>query len=79
MSSDCARWELVEVNSTVLGRAQELLQGAIPLRTLDAIQVASLITFQAASAIRVPLITADSRQREAAVGAGIDVIAIDLV
>ena len=78
MSSDCVQWELVEVNSTVLGRAQELLQGATPLRTLDAIQVASLITFQVASAIRVPLITADSRQREVAVGAGLDVIAIGL-
>lgn len=79
MRSDCAGWELVEVNSAVLKRAQELLQGVTLLRTLDAIQVASLITFQTASAIRVPLITADSRQREVAVGAGIDVIAIGLV
>jgi predicted nucleic acid-binding protein len=79
VTSDCAGWELVEVNGTVLDRARELLQGVTPLRTLDAIQIASLITFQAASALRVPLITADSRQREVAVVAGIDVISIDLV
>jgi hypothetical protein len=34
------------------------------------------MTFQAASAIRVPLITADLRQRECATQAGIDTIAI---
>jgi predicted nucleic acid-binding protein len=79
LNSDCMGWELVEVNSTVLECAQELLQGVTPLKSLDAIQVASLITFQTASAIRVPLVTADSRQREVAVGAGIDVIAVSLV
>jgi uncharacterized protein len=78
MRSDSAGWELVEVNSAVLKCAQELLQGTTPLRTLDAIQVASWITFQTASAIRLPLVTADSRQRQVAVGAGLDVIAIDL-
>jgi predicted nucleic acid-binding protein len=61
VTSDCAGWELVEVNGTVLDRARELLQGVTPLRTLDAI------------------VTADSRQREVAVVAGIDVISIDLV
>jgi uncharacterized protein len=76
MRSDQARWEMVEVNLPVLERAQELLQGTTALRTLDAIQVASLMTFQAASAIRVPLITADLRQRECATQAGIDTIAI---
>lgn len=77
MSNDRARWELVEVNSAVLERAQELLQGAAPIRALDAIQVASLVTFQAASAIRVPLVTADWRQRDAATRVGIDVISIE--
>lgn len=76
MSSDRARWETVEVNISVLERAEELLQGTTALRTLDAIQVASLITFQAASAIRVPLITADLRQGECATQAGIETIAI---
>ena len=76
MLSDQARWEMVEVNLSVLERAQELLQGTTALRTLDAIQVASLITVQAASAIRLPLITADLRQRECATQAGIDTIAV---
>jgi uncharacterized protein len=76
MRSDQAHWEMVEVNLPVLDRAQELLQGTTALRTLDAIHVASLITFQAASAIRVPLITADLRQRDCATQAGIDTIAV---
>ncbi len=76
MSSDRARWEMVQVNISVLERAEELLQGTTALKTLDAIQVASLITFQAASAIRVPLITADLRQRDCATQAGIETIAV---
>ena len=77
ISSDGRQWRLVEVSSAVLERAQELLRGTIPMRALDAIQVASLVTFQAAATMRIPIITADSRQREAATQLGIDVIAIE--
>jgi uncharacterized protein len=77
MNGDRRQWRLVEVNSSVLDRAQELLRGPTPLRALDAIQVASLVIFQAVGAMRVPIITADSRQREAATQLGIDVIPIE--
>ena len=77
MSSDRRQWRLVEVGSDVLERAQELLRGATPMRALDAIQVASLVTFQTAAAMKIPIITADSRQREAATQLGIDVISIE--
>jgi predicted nucleic acid-binding protein len=77
ISSDGRQWRLVEVSSAVLERAQELLRGTIPMRALDAIQVASLVTFQLAATMRIPIITADSRQREAATQLGIDVIAIE--
>ena len=42
-----ARWELVELSRTVLSRAEEIVQGIVPMRSLDAIHVASLVTFQA--------------------------------
>jgi predicted nucleic acid-binding protein len=74
VQNDRVQWELVEVSSTVLNRAEELIQGIIPIRALDAIQVASLVTFQAASALRIPFVTADERQREAGTQFGLDVI-----
>jgi hypothetical protein len=37
-------WELVEVGSLVLNRAEELDQENVSIKTLDAIHVASLVT-----------------------------------
>jgi predicted nucleic acid-binding protein len=62
---DRAYWKLLDVGAAVLDRAEEMLQ-TVQMRALDAIHVASVLTFQAASGIRVPLITADGRQRDAA-------------
>lgn len=76
ISSDRQQWRLVEVSSPVLDRAQELLRGSTPLRALDAIQIASLVTFQDIGAMRLPIVTADVRQREAATQIGIEVISI---
>ncbi len=44
------------------------------MRALDAIHVASAITFQSASEIRVLFITGDARQREAAEQMKLDVV-----
>lgn len=74
VQSDRVRWELVEVGGTVLSRAEEIVQGTVPMRALDAIHVASLITFQAAAGIRVPFITGDGRQRDAAEQMKLDVV-----
>jgi uncharacterized protein len=71
---DRARWELVEVGSLVLNRAEEIVQGNVSIKTLDAIHVASLLTFQTASGREIPLITGDGRQRDAATHLGLDVI-----
>lgn len=71
---DRLQWELVEVSSVVLDRAEELLQGVTPIRALDAIQVASLVIFQSASQMRISFVTADVRQREAATQLGLDII-----
>ena len=68
------RWELVELGPTVLSRAEEIVQGIVPMRSSEAIHVASLVTFQAASGTRIPFVTGDDRQREAAAYIGLDVV-----
>jgi hypothetical protein len=68
------RWELVEVGQGVLSRAEEVVQGTVAMRALDAIHIASLMTFEAAAGVRVPLITGDGRQRDAAQRMKLDVV-----
>lgn len=70
---DRAYWELVEVSPLVLGRAEDLLR-EVTLRTLDAIHVASVLTFQTVSGVPIPFITGDVRQRDAAGQLGLQVI-----
>jgi hypothetical protein len=41
---------------------------------LDAIHIASLMTFKTTAAIEIPFITADARQRDAAKQVGLDVV-----
>lgn len=65
LRADRDHWELVEVNTAVLGRAEEVMAKA-QLRALDALHIASAAVFQELSGMRVPFITADERQREAA-------------
>ncbi|WP_447974311.1 type II toxin-antitoxin system VapC family toxin [Nitrospira sp. Kam-Ns4a] len=65
LRQDRAYWELVEVSPQVLAQAEDLVR-TLDLRTLDAIHVASVMTVQVASGIRIPLVTADAQQRKAA-------------
>ncbi|MBI2180827.1 MAG: type II toxin-antitoxin system VapC family toxin [Deltaproteobacteria bacterium] len=74
VQSDRLRWELVEVGGTVLSRAEEIVQGTVPVRALDAVHVASLLAFQAASSIQISIVTGDARQRDAANYLGLGVI-----
>jgi uncharacterized protein len=74
VSTERVRWELVEVSETVLSRAEEIVQGTVPMRTLDAIHIASLMMFQLAAAMRIPFVTADERQHEAGARVELDVI-----
>ena len=71
--ADHAYWELVEVSALVLKEADEVILKT-DLRTLDAIHLASMLTFQAASGIQIPIITADLRQRQAATHLGLGII-----
>jgi predicted nucleic acid-binding protein len=66
IESERARWELVEVAEPVLDQAQEIVKGAVSMRTLDAIHIASCLTFEAAAGMRIPFITGDGRRRDAA-------------
>ena len=68
------RWELVELGETVLSRVEEIVQGPVPVRALDAVHIASLMAFQAASSVQIPLVTGDGRQRDAANEIGLDVV-----
>jgi predicted nucleic acid-binding protein len=73
LHKDRPYWELVEVGPIVLSQAEELVQRT-GLRTLDALHVASALTFQAASGLTIPFITADARQRDAA-----EILALNLI
>lgn len=76
IGSDRVRWEMVETSTRVLSRAETVIQQT-PARTLDAIHIASALVFQAASGLRIPFITADGRQREAAQQMGLEVTWIE--
>ncbi len=73
MQEDREYWELVEVSPLVLGRAEELIQST-SLRTLDAVHVASALAFESSSGMRVPFVTADARQRDAAGQVALNVV-----
>jgi predicted nucleic acid-binding protein len=74
IQNDRRQWELVEVGTMVLSRAEEIIQGSVPVKALDAIHIASLVTFQAAAGIRIPFITSDGKQRDAAAQMGLDIV-----
>ena len=72
--NDRPQWELIEVSSAVLHGAEQLVQGTVAVRTLDAIHVASLLTFKTAAGVEFPFVAADARQRDAARQVGLDVV-----
>jgi predicted nucleic acid-binding protein len=73
LRADRPYWELVEVSPPVLLLAEELI-ATTALRTLDAVHVASALTFLGSSGFRIPFITADERQRQAAGELALEVI-----
>ena len=76
LDKDRSYWELVEVSEIVLDRAEELVQST-GLKTLDALHIASARTFQAASSLAIPFITADVRQRKAAETLGMNLMWVE--
>lgn len=76
LHKDRSYWELVEVGALVLSQAEELVQKT-GRRTLDALHVASALTFQIASGLAVPFITADIGQRETAEELALNVVWVE--
>jgi uncharacterized protein len=71
IAADRAYWTLVEVGTDVLAAAEALV-AAYPIRTLDAIHVASAQLFAArASTPGLLFVSADKRQTETAVVVGL--------
>jgi hypothetical protein len=71
VSADRAYWTLVEVGTEVLSAAENLV-AIHPLRTLDAIHVASAQVFAAGVAVSdLMFVSADKRQTDAAVVVGL--------
>jgi hypothetical protein len=71
LHADQGHWELIEVNASVLARAEEVVARA-GVRTPDALHLAAALSFQL-SGLRLPFITADEQQREAARQLGLQV------
>jgi uncharacterized protein len=66
-------WDLVEVSRRVLESADRLVREQ-PVRTLDALHIASALLIQGERESALPFATADQRQREAAAGVGLRVL-----
>lgn len=73
---DRQHWTLVETTTEVLAEAEALLE-AHPLRTLDAVHVASARIFQRRMRVPVIFVSADSRQVTAARREGLTVRDLD--
>lgn len=73
VGSDRIRWELIELGTMVLNRAEETIHQE-PMRALDAIHIASALVFQTAAGCRIPFVTGDGRQRDAGEQMNLDVI-----
>jgi len=72
LRSDRAIWDLVSLSPAVLGLAEQVVRDT-GVRTLDAVQLAAAQSVRTLSGQSVPFITADARQRAAAVKLGLDV------
>jgi len=70
VTKDRATWVRVRMDDSVLVQAEQVASSH-HLKTLDAIHVGSALDFQARSATRIPFISADVRQLNAAASSGL--------
>jgi predicted nucleic acid-binding protein len=72
LTAAAAHWQILRIAAEIVDRARQPFPGE-PIRTLDAIHLASLLTGR--SAIRgLALLSLDERVRKAAKGLGVEVI-----
>ncbi len=76
LRSDRAHWELLAVTDAILTRAEEVVR-VTRLRSLDAVHVASAQLSSTLVGVTLPFVTADARQRDAAVQLGLEVVWVD--
>ena len=76
LAIDRAGWQLIDVEPTILARAESLVRD-VTLRTLDAIHVASALAVVEGMARKVPFITADATQRAAAQQLHLEVVWVE--
>jgi hypothetical protein len=72
VATDRSYWTLVELTTEVMREAETLLERH-PLRTLDAIHVASARIFAIRASVDLIFVSADRRQRLAAAAVGLQV------
>jgi len=72
LTTDRAQWNLIAVSAAVLQRAEQIV-ASHAVRTLDAIHIASAQEFGSRLRVRLPFISADRRQLEAAAETGLSV------
>ena len=70
---DREHWTLVEADSTVLTRAEQVTTNRA-VRTLDAVHLASALVLRDLADHAVPFITGDEQQRRAGIALGLDVV-----
>jgi len=70
---DREHWELFEVSPEVLERAESIV-GQVPVRTLDALHLASAVLLGESLDRRLAFVTADTRQREVGGALGLEVV-----
>jgi uncharacterized protein len=70
LAADRAQWNLLAVSTEILGRAEQIVVRHAA-RTLDAIHIASAKEFAERLQVRVPFVSADHRQIEAAAAVGL--------
>lgn len=74
--ADRLHWDFIEPTRDVLDRAEKLAREN-KVRSLDAIHTASALWFNDAIHARVPFITADADQRDAAIVSSLETIRVE--
>jgi uncharacterized protein len=73
LRADWDYWELVEIGSGVLDRAEGIIRQT-GVRALDALHLASASMFQTEAEAEAPFVTGDDKQRKAASSLGLRVL-----
>jgi predicted nucleic acid-binding protein len=71
-----AQWRLLALDDAVIARAEQIA-AAEDVRALDALHLAAALVFREATGLQLSFVTADDRQRRAAVALGLEVVFVE--